>query len=99
MLLMIKGKTKLRIHELSKRITNPTRLNNYHEAEVALGQWEAMVQEFAVTAKANIPDAIQMSSLRQMLPEELDHDIRKFKDEIVDCEELKKYILDQVSQR
>ena len=46
---MAKGRNKLRIHELSKKVTNPTRVKTYGEVQQAVDKWETLVAEFEKT--------------------------------------------------
>ena len=93
-----KGKNKLRIHELAKKVTNPNRVTTSNELVPAFEAWEALVVEYGESQGAHLHDTIKQCAAKRLVPLELENDIKKFADWDT-YEDLRKYILEQVNQR
>ena len=96
------GQNQLRTHELSKRVLSPMRMHDINKLLPAMERWEAHLHELqTITGGADqIPEIIRITALRNLMPQEMDDDLRKLgKDHVTTFDNLKKYIIGQCRER
>ena len=96
-LISAKGANQMRSHELTKRVTNPTKVANIEAFIPAFERWEALVQEFE-SSEGPVPTTIKQQALKQLTPEEITQDIKRLPG-LDDYKSLKEYIMEKVTER
>ena len=92
------GVNQMRIHAISKKITNPVRVKTYAEVQGAFEKWETLLREFEPIG-GKVPDVIRQGAVKQMVPEALEEDIGRYSKDLTSYEEVKQYALNQATQR
>ena len=96
-LISAKGANQMRSHELTKRVTNPTKVASIDAFIPAFERWEALVQEFE-SSEGPVPSTIKQQALKQLTPEDIAQDIKRLPG-LDDYKTLKEYIMEKVTER
>ena len=89
-----------RLHALATKGHSPDRVTKYSDVAAAIEQWSTWLREYEVacgdgSVPHRVPDAANMTVLRQLVPKELDLDIGR-QAGLKDHDEVRNYISEQV---
>ena len=93
----VAGKTGVRLERLADKVHNP-RVFAYKDGLAALQKWEHDLRELAKIEQQELSDLTKRTTLKKMLPEDLQHDFEKDKS-LKTWEEAWQYVLEQVPLR
>ena len=91
--------TSQRLQGLAGKVYSPKRCKKYVDVGAAIDTWEAAVKIFQNHEKKDLSDPTKIYSVRQIVPDDLERDIIRQSNNLTTYQQVKSYIVEQVSVR
>ena len=91
--------TSQRLQGLAGKVYSPKRCKKYVDVGPAIDSWEAAVKIFQNHEKKDLSDPTKIYSVRQIVPDDLERDIIRQSNNLSTYQQVKSYIVEQVSVR